>query len=942
VRVSSQEVVTPAVERSARSLLAGLGVGRVSEVTLLNPVRLDGVVVRPAAIAPLSPWIGGGARAPGRCRPDSCPMLLASPSAGSRLAGRTAALTSAGVRLTVAGRTMLRSAAALGFIPGRSVAGPPVLLTADVAGLESLAGLSGIYRTHTWVAPLAVSRLHSWQLAGLERRLQRAQAALPPGSGAFVLSAPLAELDAARAQARQAPKRLLLAGGGALAALVLFVVLIVGGLREDVDDELTRLRTAGARPWQCAVMVAAESGLVCGGALVLGGSLAIVVAAVLAAAAGEPVGGVLAHSLLSGAGALAIAGAWVGATAWIGALLLIPRAARIADAAALAAVAALALALARGSSGDDPLPVLLAPLCCLAAGVVVYRAAGAALRGGERLARGGPLPVRLALVGLARNPGLPSLSIAFLATATGLGGFALCYRATLERGASDEAANAVPLDAIVAPGPDFTTPLQLASSRHWGAIGGGTAWPVRRTDASFISAGATVTVTALGVPAAALPRLHGWRASDGPEPPAELAHRLVPPGPERSPGPLLPAGTRSLRIVSSAPAVSAIVVADLRDGDGAIRQVSLGEPPRRRGTLRARVPPAPHAGRWELEALELREPAGLEATSGHQNGEDIAAATQLTGGVSLGPVTALDASARPLLTGLNLARWRGVGAATGAVPARGSALNIRFSDSGGVGVVRPQQPSDHRPVPVLADRATAAASGPDGRLALSVGGQPVSARVVGVLKRFPTVPAGAAGFVVADEATLAAALDAQLPGQGRADEVWISTPDPQRVRAALARGPLSQLSASFRDSIRSRLRSAPTERGVLGTLVAAAALSVALAIVGLLFATLGGVRDRRTETDLGAQGVGPRGLRREVRVRLGLAGTAGVAIGLVIALVLTRLAVASVRAAGSLAAPQPSLVTVTPASELALWALATLAALIATGWVATLASGRRR
>jgi hypothetical protein len=58
---------------------------------------------------------------------------------------------------------------------------------------------------------------------------------------------------------------------------------------------------------------------------------------------------------------------------------------------------------------------------------------------------------------------------------------------------------------------------------------------------------------------------------------------------------------------------------------------------------------------------------------------------------------------------------------------------------------------------------------------------------------------------------------------------------------------------------------------VLGTLVVLTALSAVLAAMGLLVALLGATRDERLESDLEAQGVGPRGLQAELRVRLALA-----------------------------------------------------------------------
>jgi hypothetical protein len=249
--------------------------------------------------------------------------------------------------------------------------------------------------------------------------------------------------------------------------------------------------------------------------------------------------------------------------------------------------------------------------------------------------------------------------------------------------------------------------------------------------------------------------------------------------------------------------------------------------------------------------------------------------------------------------------------------------------------LRPLQPSDVRPVPVLVDPHTASAAASGGRLALSVSGLPVNALVVGVLRRFPTVPAGTAGFAIADEATLAGALDAQLPGQGRADELWISTADPGALRSSLQTPPLARLNRSFRADLEHRLRVTPTARGVLGTLVAATALAAALAVLGLLVTLLGAARDERVQRDLVVQGVGPRALRRELRLRMLLAGALGTAVGLAVAVLLTRLAVASVRAAGTVAVPQPPLVMVAPWGQLVAWGLVAIGAFAATSWVAS-------
>jgi hypothetical protein len=898
VRITWQGSVTPAVERRARTTLARLGLGAVTESVLLNPVRLGGTVVRLAAIAQRGPG-GPGAGRLGPCTAKHCPMVLVSAGAVPRR------LAAPGVTISVAGRGRLGSAAPLGFVPGGIGPETPLLVTDDVVGLANLPALQSIYRTRQWVALLPGAGFHTWALAAEQRRLANAQAALTASSPQFTFDAPFAGIAAARSAAATGPRRLLLLAGGAVAALVLFVALAVGGLRRDLKAELERLRSAGARAAQLATLVLAESALLSAAAIVIGWAAAVAITAALAGAAAEPGGAVLAHSLLTPVSGAAVAGGWLCATALLTALIAVCSA-RVLDVVATASVVGLAVAIALGSGSSDAVAALLAPLCCLAAGVVVFRIVVAALPYAERTSRRGPVLARLSIVSLARASGPPALAIAFLAAAVGLGGFALSYRATLLRGTADQAANTVPLDAIVAPGADFTTPLQVAPLTRWRSIAGGAVWPVRRTYASFANGSANTTVPALGIPAGALTRIRGWRADDGSAPLAELARRVTPSGPVRTLGPLLPLGARRLSLtIGGSIAVSAAV--DLRSADGSITRVPLGP----RG---ARLP---DDGPLTLDAIELDEPTGLQATNGHQNAENAAAGTQASGTVTIRGVTA---DGRPIEIG----SFTAVGAASSAADGGGGGVRVRFVDTGEPGIIRPPQPTDTRPVPVLTDPATAGAAGRGGRLGLTVDGLPVLARVVGWARRFPTVPPGSAGFVVADEDTLAAALDAQLPGQGRADELWLQTGRPGAVRARAERGGLS---ATFRGAVERRLRSAPVSRALLGALIASGMIYGVLAAVGLLVALLGAGRDRAVERDLIEQGLGPSALRRELALRSTFAAVFGVLAGLALAVLLTRLAVAAVAAAGSVSTPQPPLVTVVPWGQLAVWCVAAAAAL---------------
>jgi hypothetical protein len=264
----------------------------------------------------------------------------------------------------------------------------------------------------------------------------------------------------------------------------------------------------------------------------------------------------------------------------------------------------------------------------------------------------------------------------------------------------------------------------------------------------------------------------------------------------------------------------------------------------------------------------------------------------------------------------DIGAWRGVGAASSGPGGTADAAAIVFQTSGFPGVVRPSQPSDRLALPVLADPGTAAAAGPGGRIGLTVDNLPIQARVVGVIKRFPTVAAGAAGVIVADQQALSDALE------------------PQPLRAALGQGRLAQLNSSFRTAIATGLRHEPLVSGVIGTLLIAGAVGGALAVLGLLVVVGGPFRDRSIERDLEAQGLGPRGLRRELRLRLGLASVLGVWPGLLVAVLIDRLAVSTVGATES-GTPQPPLVTVVPWVELVGLGAAITALCLLLGWMAT-------
>ena len=157
------------------------------------------------------------------------------------------------------------------------------------------------------------------------------------------------------------------------------------------------------------------------------------------------------HSVLSGAG-LAVAVALVVATAAI--LLASVWSPRVQlgglrftalDFAAAAAAVVVAVAFARGATdtgslaggqGTGAVLLLLPGLVVFIAAVLAARAVGFISKLLERAGRRGALPLRLAALSLARNPGRAAVAVSFLVVSLGLALFAAVYRSTLSKGSA--------------------------------------------------------------------------------------------------------------------------------------------------------------------------------------------------------------------------------------------------------------------------------------------------------------------------------------------------------------------------------------------------------------------------------------------------------------------------------------------------------------------------
>ena len=119
---------------------------------------------------------------------------------------------------------------------------------------------------------------------------------------------------------------------------------------------------------------------------------------------------------------------------------------QLVDVAAVGAAVTVAVGLSRGAldpesvtNGNTVLLLILPALVCFVVAVVLARLLGPAMRAGERLTRHRSLSLRLGVLALARAPSRTVVSCAFIAVALGLALFAGAYRATLARGAADQA-----------------------------------------------------------------------------------------------------------------------------------------------------------------------------------------------------------------------------------------------------------------------------------------------------------------------------------------------------------------------------------------------------------------------------------------------------------------------------------------------------------------------
>jgi hypothetical protein len=915
----------PEIDATVRKSLGGIGLPGPAPVVLFRESTVAGHFVSLAGVEGLGAYVQlKSGRLPHRCTPARCEVV--------RLRGRGTLPNAPGLRLVEVGTATLRSSQLFGdFLAptdnaladreaapilqqGATYHRPPPAPLVVAEGIETLTrapAVANTYRSYAWMWPLQAGRPRLWQIDDVAGKSERARAALSAGSIGFSVQAPVEELRVTERAATVAGRRLLLVGGEAAALLFAFAVLAARSMRRDLEAARRRLTWYGARRWQLRLLTGAEAAAVALTGTLVGWFIGLAAGALAAVRAGAPAGAVLRESVLAPAGLALAAAVVIFATIVVAVATSVPARAwsrfGLIDVAALGAVVVVVVSLLggatdesrlAGSQGAGLLLLLLPGLIAFAAAVAAARLFGPFVRFAGRFFDRS-VGARLAAVTLGRGPGAAAVTVAFLTLAFALALLAEGYRATLVRSEADQASFAVPLDLVVREDlKSLVRVLDAAPLARYAALAGGSeAVPILRLRTSVGNAEGISGVTVLGLPAPAISKVAAWRGSYSDQSRASLIAAVTPPA---------PVGVQGVRLGSrigfeAGPGLIA-VRATIATVDGRYTFLELGSLAPHRSTRVARSLPQRLRGGL-LVALELVPPRLQD------RGAD--AGNALAG--------------RLRLTGLPVGGWVGEGGVVASQLANGVELRYRITRQSDARVRAPQATDATLPAVLVTPRLAALAGGVGGRLALAIGGRQVPVRVAAVVERFPGTEGDA---VIGDLEGLETAVNTQVPGAGRTNEVWLAVPAGGTAAAVadLAQPPFRGVETVSRAGLLDEARNDPLGHGTLLALTAAAVVALLLAALGLALTVLSDLRDDQGDLyDLEAQGVQPSLLRRVVRVRamvVGIAGiVAGVVAGALLALLVTRVVSVTARAG----TPVPPLQTAFDLRVVALAALVYLA-----------------
>jgi hypothetical protein len=549
----------------------------------------------------------------------------------------------------------------------------------------------------------------------------------------------------------------------------------------------------------------------------------------------------------------------------------------------------------------DPVLLILPGLVAFVAAVVAVRALPPVLRALERLARRASVAVRLAALAAARDRGRTAATVSFLAISLATGVFALGYRASLVRGQRDQAAFSAVSDlrvterATTLTGQPNTLPLE-----RYAHLRGATATAVVRSDARMLGAAAGRDVALLGVPAARLPDLPGWRADFADAPIGTLAARLTPLGGYTFAGDPVPRGARrlSLPVTIHGSSLSLTVIAQLTDGTFDFLSMGRNIGP---GSLLLHADVPTTWGGARVVVVRLQTPTGEGAAT-------------LTGDTRLGQLTASVAgSTTHVVTDFSRGWEPQQGAITGRGGAGATTLLYSLRGSTRATGARRRQAGAGEPVPAIVSRDVAAqAGGRDLPLRLDSGAT-ITIRPIARARLFPGTTSS---FAVADAGRLFRAINAETPGSAPPNEVWLrlrSGADQRRLLRTLRSPPFRLATVTSGSGIERTLKDDPLSQGVVWALLAASVLGLALGALGLALTVAAELADESGELrELEALGLRPSALRRQIRLRATLLAAIALLFGLAGGVGLTRLITELVAVTANATRPVPPLVAVQP------------------------------
>jgi hypothetical protein len=957
--VSGQSEPYGSLDRLARTTLTPLLDREPVATVLFRESTIGGKYLGVAGIDGVRSWVRlRSGRYPRRCGLDRCEVV--------QIRGRGGIPNVPGLRLVPVGWGDLRTSTLFGdaiapAVNGRAAASlsesfqsaaryhlpapPPIVLAEGVAPLTGLPLLTDEFRTYSWVVPISRGDVRVWSVGPLSRAIDRARSRAESQSGSFELRAPTNELVDASELATVAGRRLAFVAGEVVALLLAFGLVAASQTRRDAESLTRRLSWLGIPRWQVLTALTAEVGLVIVLAAAVGWALGATFGALIARAAGEPIGQLMLHSAFEPAAAVIV----VGAVLLTGLALMVVLTARsfeipgaslsLLDVAALGVAATVAAILLRGRADTDAivsgratgvallvLPALVAALFA----VLVVRIFPLLLKLARRVVPTRAAGWQIAALSLQRSPGRPATTVAFTTVSLGLAIFAACFGSTLSRGHRDQARFATGADFVLREDPSRLIPLRQAiRPGTLSRLGPGVdASLVARLNGSAPAAGDVTGIAVLGLDHDSLVSVDGWRDDFSNVPLPALAARVQRDRPTKPAGPMLPASAMSIAIPVEARGRPIGISALLMSASGDIESVKLGSLPLAGRTLLAA--PLRLQGPARLTALRFEPPVRLV-----ERGSDAGGVATST--VSLGALRV--ATRGRSLTVTRYSSWLGLG----GVRPEGTSGRLRVTVTDAVrSYFRPRQATDGQPLPVIVSSRLASLAAADGRLPLEVSGTRIVARVAGVARRFPATAQGtySGDFAVADQDTLLTTLSAADPGAGRPNELWIEASPSARAGLAsrLSRAPFNTLAVTDQHELEQRLSVNPIAHAAHLMLVVAALVSALLAFLGLALGVLAELRDEHGELhDLETQGVRPSQLRRQIRVRAAVLVLLGVAGAGALAAALSVIVIDIVAVAAIAGRPEPPiLLTVDWPGILAIVGAALAASLL----FVTLVSGR--